>query len=125
MCATCQYQTTHGITVDGTRSNSEWARIIGVDEASIRRHRKHATRPTQDTTDAPTDNLGTADIGPDGGEFRNIRTDQPITDWTDVFRRFNLDPDAFEIIGDTVRMSTWQQSKRTETGDRDIVNLYS
>lgn len=68
---------------------------------------------------------GQVDVGPDGGEFTGITSTEPITDWTDVFRRFNLDPDAFEIVGDTVRMSVWQQSKRTNDGDRDVVNLYS
>lgn len=69
--------------------------------------------------------IGTADIGPDGGEFRDIKSTEPITDWTRVFEQFKLDPDVFEIIDDTVRMSTWQQSKRTDKGDRDVVQLYS
>jgi len=29
------------------------------------------------------------------------------------------------VVDDTVRMSKWQQSKRTESGDRDVVWLYS
>ena len=58
---------------------------------------------------------GRLDLTPDGGEFTDIRSSEPITDWTDVF----------EVVGDTVRMSTWQQSRRTDTGDRDLVNLYS
>ncbi len=74
---------------------------------------------------APPEALGTADIGPDGGNFRDVKSDKPITDWSDVFRQFNLDPEAFEIDRDSVRMSTWQQSKRTDTGDRDVVQLYS
>lgn len=73
----------------------------------------------------PTVNMGAVDVGPDGGEFRDIRSEKPITDWSEIFARFNLDPDVFEIRDDTVRMSTWQQSKRTDTGDRDVVNLYS
>lgn len=68
---------------------------------------------------------GRVDLTPDGGEFTDIRSDKPITDWTDVFARFGLDAESFEIVGDTVRMSTWQQSKRTDSGDRDVVNLYS
>ena len=69
--------------------------------------------------------MGSVDVGPDGGEFKDVKSETPITDWADIFRRFNLDPDTFEVAGDTVRMSTWQQSKRTDTGDRDVVNLYS
>jgi hypothetical protein len=70
-------------------------------------------------------NTGRAEIGAAGGEFFDIPSDQPITDWTKIFLRFNLDPEVFEVVGDTVRMSTWQQSKRTESGDRDTVQLYS
>jgi hypothetical protein len=73
----------------------------------------------------PAEQLGSMELGPEGGEFTDIKTDKPITDWAEVFKRFNLDPDAFEIVGDTVRVSTWQQSKALENGDRDIVNLFS
>lgn len=66
------------------------------------------------------------DIGTGAGEFTDIKTDTPLTDdWSEIFARFNLDPEAFEVVGDTVRMSTWQQSKRLEGGERDVVNLYS
>lgn len=73
----------------------------------------------------PATPLGKVELGADGGEFTDIRTDAPLTDWSDIFRRFNLDPDVFEIVDDTVRMSSWQQSKRTENGDRDVITLYS
>ena len=77
------------------------------------------------------ESLGNADIeyGPDGkpigGEFTGIRSEQPLTDWSHIFERFKLSPDDFEIVGDTVRCSIWQQSKRTEDGDRDVIDLYS
>ncbi|WP_058629173.1 hypothetical protein [Microbacterium testaceum] len=74
---------------------------------------------------APATDEGSVEYGPEGGEFRDIKATQPLTDWAHVFERFNLNPEEFEIVGDTVRCSTWQQSKRTDNGDRDIVNLYS
>lgn len=73
----------------------------------------------------PPEPLGSVEVGPDGGKFTDIRTTEPLTDWTHIFARFGLDPDLFEIVGDTVRMSQWQQSARTADGDRDLVNLYS
>lgn len=74
----------------------------------------------------PPEIVGKVEVGPDGGEFTDIRTTEPLDDdWSAIFRRFNLDPDKFEIVDDTVRMSNWQQSKRTDNGDRDVVNLYS
>jgi hypothetical protein len=59
------------------------------------------------------------------GGFDHIRSVGPLSNWDHVFRKFNLDPELFEIIGDTVRASMWQQSKRLEDGERDVVNLYS
>lgn len=73
----------------------------------------------------PPEPLGHVEVGADGGEFTDIRTSEPLTDWSGVFRQFNLDPELFEIVDDTVRMSSWQQSKRTDSGDRDVVTLYS
>jgi len=74
----------------------------------------------------PAQQLGSAkDTGPDTGEFEGIQSDAPISDWDAVFRQFNLDPEIFEVVKDTVRMSRWQQSKALENGDRDIVTLYS
>ena len=65
------------------------------------------------------------DVGPDGGTFEDIQTSEPINDWSRVFRQFGLDPEVFEIVKDTVRMSQWQQSKALENGDRDVITLYS
>lgn len=67
-------------------------------------------------------------VGPDGGELSTGTLAAPLelsTDWTGVLRGFGLDPDVFEIVDDTVRMSKWQTSKRTEDGDRDAMWLYS
>ena len=74
---------------------------------------------------AKPESLGTVDVGPDGGEFRGIKSTEPISDWSHVFRQFNLDPDEWVVADDTVRMSTWQQSARSKNGDRDKVQLYA
>jgi len=68
------------------------------------------------------------EVGADGGEFQTGEMSQPIqlaSDWDAVLKGFGLDPAEFFVVDDTVRMSKWQQSKRTESGDRDIVWLYS
>lgn len=41
-CATCAYEKRTGVTVDGSKSKSAWAREIGVGEASVRRHFLHS-----------------------------------------------------------------------------------
>ncbi|MGO2150809.1 MAG: hypothetical protein ACTH32_06365 [Microbacterium gubbeenense] len=68
---------------------------------------------------------GNVTVDADGGEFSELQTAERITDWARIFEHFDLDPESFEIIDDTVRMSMWQQSARAASGDRDIVNLYS
>lgn len=70
---------------------------------------------------------GRVEVNSDGGEFSDVTVDAPITDgdWSRIFAIFQLDPDEFEVADDTVRMSTWQQSKRLEDGHRDTVQLYS
>ncbi|WP_332645062.1 hypothetical protein [Aeromicrobium sp.] len=72
-------------------------------------------------------NKAKLDLGPDGGEFSDAILDAPIVDgdFSRIFRIFQLDPDEFEVVDDTVRMTTWQQSKALEDGSRDIVQLYS
>ena len=38
---------------------------------------------------------------------------------------FGMNPEHYEVIDDTVRIGKWQTSKRTESGDRDVVWLWS
>lgn len=120
-CSVCLALHERNLLIDPTRTKKATASELGVDEASVRRHLKngHDAKPTPELL------TGKADVGPDGGEFLDVQTSTPITDWTDIFRRFNLDPEAFDILDDTVRMSTWQTSKRTDDGDRDVQNLFS
>lgn len=69
---------------------------------------------------------GTIDVGPDGGQINNVVIEGELNgDWDRVFQLFNLDPTQFEVVNDTVRMSTWQQSARSINGDRDAVQLFS
>lgn len=70
---------------------------------------------------------GRVEVTSDGGEFSDVTVDAPITDgdWSRIFAIFQLDPTEFEVADDTVRMSTWQQSKGLDDGTRDIVQLYS
>jgi len=63
--------------------------------------------------------------GRDGGAFI-VNLDNPnVTDWNPIIKSFGLDPNVFEVDTDKVKMSKWQQSKRLENGDRDIVWMYS
>lgn len=90
-------------------------------------YREHEAGNAKNAPTAPTGETLTAkvDVTSDGGEFVDVQTTEKITNWDHIFKKFDLDPEAFVIEGDSVRMSTWQQSKALEDGTRDIVNLYS
>lgn len=67
-----------------------------------------------------------AEINLNGGEIFTGILDAPIQDdWGPILRSFGLDPDVFMVVDDKVRMSKWQQSRRTDDGDRDVVWLYA
>ena len=67
-----------------------------------------------------------AEIGLDGGSLDTGPLEEPIgSDWSPILRSFGLDPQVFRVKDDTVRMSKWQQSKRLDNGDRDVIWLYS
>jgi len=68
---------------------------------------------------------GDYDLGVSGGTFQNVKFDTPVKSLDDILVRLNIDPDAFEIDGTSVRVSSWQTSKRTDDGDRDVITLYS
>ena len=126
MSEPCAYGLALNGNPDNTNIKSRPAAIMfGVGKSTINSHRQGACScPTKTDTAAPH-LTGKMDLGPDGGEFIDVQTAEQVTDWAGIFKRFNLDPDTFEIVDDTVRMSTWQQSRRTDNGDRDVVNLYS
>ena len=64
-------------------------------------------------------------VSEDGGDIQTGPLNEPITNWDFILKGFGLDPSVFEVDRDTVRMSKWQQSKRLENGQRDLVWLYS
>jgi len=101
------------------------AAIYSVARSTIGNHRRSECGCGEDVVE-PEQVTGKLELTSDGGSFTGIEVTEPIrSDWSAVFARFNLDPAEFVIADDTVRMSSWQQSKRTETGDRDLVWLYS
>lgn len=114
------------LRITGAAIGRKW----GIAKSAVNKWRSRLDEPVPDPLAvahaAPTESLtGKVDVGPDGGEFIDVQTTSVITDWSDVFKRFNLDPASFEVVGNTVRMSTWQQSKALEDGSRDVVNLFS
>jgi hypothetical protein len=72
--------------------------------------------------------VSSVELTADGGELQTGKLTRPLeltSDWNKVLVSFGLDPKEFYVVDDTVRMSKWQTSKRTEDGDRDVIWLYS
>jgi hypothetical protein len=128
------------IIEDPSLSNASAAQkisaLIGEQRSSesVRKLRKsmgfqRSSHPARHDAQLPEPEIGTgkATVDEDGGEFVNVVLDAPIMgdNFDHVFELFNLDPELYDIIDNTVRMSTWQQSKRLDSGDRDTVQLYS
>jgi hypothetical protein len=123
---------------DGSRGHKPVAREYGFSETSVRRWRtRHdvslntgapegpSTAATTTTADQ-VEQKGTIDVTPDGAKVNNVVVTSPINeDWSSVFSLFNMNADDFEVVDDTVRMSTWQQSKRTDDGERDTIQLFA
>ena len=102
------------------------ARFLGISKSAINdcRAGNCVCSKAEPVEVAPA--TGRLELTSEGGSFTGIEVSEPILgEWSAVFTRFNLDPAEFAIADDTVRMSSWQSSKRTEDGDRDIVWLYS
>lgn len=70
---------------------------------------------------------GSAEEDAEGLTIADVVVDRPVVngDWAHIFAIFNLDPADFDVVDETVRCRTWQQSKRLEDGSRDVVQLYS
>jgi hypothetical protein len=84
------------------------------------------TSMTLDANGTPDGDRAWAQVELDGGELSTGALAIPLTgDWDGILRSFGLDPNVFEIVDDTVRMSKWQTSKRLENGERDLIWLYS
>jgi hypothetical protein len=123
-------------TVGHTEAFHRISNIGPTSPTSVRRYRSNIewipaddlhTEPGKGEETVPDLGTGRCIETSDGGEFQNVTLPEPIVnnDWTHIFKLFKLDPEQFTIIDDTVRTSTWQQSKRLENGDRDTTQLYA
>ena len=106
------------------------AALAGVGKSTVNNHRAGTCACGQDTTPdvtdptpEPTGRRDSVELGPDGGSLVYHTTDpEPIRDWSDVLQHLGVDPDKWSVVGDTVRVSRWQQSSK-EGGTRDSVWL--
>ena len=94
-------------------------------ESAVRRYRKWLKKQEL-LAESGKVISGSIDVDAEGATINNVVVNSPIQDdWSAVFELFNLNPANFDVVDDTVKMSTWQQSKGAEDGTRDSIQLYS
>lgn len=88
-CLTCVFEQTSGQTVDESKSNTAWAKMIGVTEGSIRRHKKHADVSASHTSDSEVHR-------PDGSADYTITASVAwgYNDFREFIRSKGQDPDT-------------------------------
>lgn len=125
-CKAAEIAKVANVDLNTTDPSRSVAHVLGIGKSSVNQHRAGKCSCAHD--DAPEIHKDSqrehCDVGPDGGEFTGIKTDKPLTDWTHIFEKFGLSPNDFEIEGDTVRCSMWNQSA-AHNGARDIVTMYA
>lgn len=91
-CLTCVFEESSGTTLDDSKSNREWAKAIGVSEAAIRRHKKHA----DSSVSSPVTSGESEKHNPDGSAdyVRFSREPWGYEDFRKFIRSRGQDPDA-------------------------------
>lgn len=67
----------------------------------------------------------TLELGPEGGSFEGFTPTDQDNSFDEFYQLTGLDPEEWPLDQGSLRVSMWQQSKRTEDGDRDVVWLKS
>ena len=112
-------------------TNAEIAGQFGVHTRTVRKRRK---RLRDQGLLAPGTDPEKLTVQGDAEEIRftGLETTNPLdpTDteggaFTKVFELAGVDPADYRLVADSFKFSTWQQSKASNDGARDLVQLYS
>jgi hypothetical protein len=107
-CITCVWAKMSNVVLDYTKSNREWSDEIGVSEASIRRHFKHAPAPAPRSVREETPANARWDVSDTEFDGSSPASDKPLT--VDDVRNFiigkGLNPDEWDYQW---KFSEWEQ----------------
>ena len=107
------------------------ARELGKSERHIRRLRQKVREqggiPARTEVDAGSLTIqgGQEEIKFSGLETYNPLSPGDLGAFAKIFELAGADPQQYELVQDTFKFSTWQQSKASDNGERDLVQLYS
>ncbi len=124
-CTICSHSDRVAIdaALKSNKSVTGLSKKYGISPSSIGRHRlNHLGISKRSSSRSDGDVLTGAwvEMGSDGGQFYTGALKQPAVlarDWDDILRRMSLDPEHFEVVSNTVRMSQWNNGSRNEEGE--------
>lgn len=94
-CLTCLFEQESGVAIDDSKTNVEWAEVVGVNEASIRRHKNHR----EPAEEIPV--IGTTQFGQDkeGNYYGSVSSTESwgYNDFREFIRAKGLDPDTVDF----------------------------
>lgn len=113
-------------------TTAEIAGQFGVNERTVRKRRKRLRDKGLLQTNPNTPTKLTISGSEKEISFTGLETTNPLdptdTDggaFTRIFELAGVNQADFELVQDSFKFSTWQQSKASDSGDRDLVQLYS
>ena len=106
------------------KSGPELARELGKSERHIRRLRQKVKAQLTDSGSLSIQG-GKDEISFSGLEAANPLSPGDAGAFAKIFELAGADPEHYELVEDTFKFTTWQQSKASESGERDLVQLYS
>lgn len=113
-------------------TTAEIAGQFGVNERTVRKRRKRLRDKGLLQTNPDTPTKLTISGSEEEISFTGLETTNPLdptdTDggaFTRIFELAGVNQADFDLVQDSFKFSTWQQSKASDSGDRDLVQLYS
>lgn len=104
ICLTCEWEKATGENVDTSRSNTKWAKEVGVSEGSIRRHLKHPPRVDEVSSNKSAESYRETWTG-NQGEMSVVISGEEISKDA-ILRKFGHNPDTTQIVG-TLEETHW------------------
>ena len=118
-CKTCAYENSTGIVVDRSKTQKQWAALIGVGQSSIGRHWEHSDKNAK-TTESPTGSYKWEFSESDfDGNSPAYDRELSSNDVEDFLRTKGLDPDEWDY---SFRFSEWEQ--RTKDGGTHTLHAF-
>lgn len=119
-CKSCAYEKQHQVVVDRSRTQKEWASVIGCGASSIGRHWEHSDAKNAITTASPKGKYKW-EFSESDFDGNSAPYDREVTsnDVEDFLRSKGLNPDDWDY---SFRFSEWEQ--RTKNGQTHTLHAF-